>query len=166
MYASLIFAITCIILALVNVHAFGSISMLKSRVSRNNYALKMAEQLTPDQEAALNALKTKMSDPSYNPATDPDYSRLMSSLVPTELRDISGALERLKVAFKDATTGVDAVTDLDNIAAQFSDKKDVISSPTSKWMKSGFPDEPASESKLSDLLTKLKKDFPEAMQAK
>ena len=160
------FAVTCLILVSVNVHAFSFKSMLAGRVSRIDYALKMAEQLTPDQEAALNALKTKMSDPSYNPTTDPDYSRLMSSLVPTELREISGALERLKVAFKDATTGVDAVADLDNIAAQFSDKKEVISSPTSNWMKSGFPDEVASESKLSDLLDKLKKDFPEAMQAK
>ena len=58
-------------------------------------------------------------------------------------------------------SGVDAVADLDVAAGQFANKKELISSPNSKWVQSGFPDEDADEKLLKELEDKLKSQHPE-----
>lgn len=133
-------------------------------IRRHNSIVALQAAATPEQEAAINALKAKMSQPGYNPQQDPEYQSLMAQALPADLRDINGAIERLSVAFKDATSGVDAVTvDLDSIAATF-DKKELISSPTSDWAKGGFVEDgtPYSASREEELYQKMKAKYPEA----
>jgi len=57
--------------------------------------------------------------------------------------------------------GTDAVTDLDVAAAQFANKKELISSPNSKWVQAGFPDENPDEKLIRELEEKLKSEYPE-----
>ena len=112
----------------------------------------------------MDAIKAKMaSDPNYDPMKDPEALRMIESKIPSEMRDISNALSRLEVSFKDATTGTDAVDDLDARAVDFPNKAELISSPQSKWFKNSMPvDEVAFSSKKKDeLFEKLKKAYPE-----
>ena len=64
-------------------------------------------RMTPEQEQAMNYIKQKQAqDPNYDPSKDPQYQQMMMQLIPAEIRDISSGIERLKVAFKDATEGL------------------------------------------------------------
>lgn len=64
-------------------------------------------RMTPEQEQAMNYIKQKQAqDPNYDPSKDPQYQQMMMQLIPAEIRDISGGIERLKVAFKDSTEGL------------------------------------------------------------
>ena len=112
----------------------------------------------------LGAIKARMaSDPNYDPLKDPEALRQIEALIPSELRDLSNAFARLEVAFKDATSGVDAVDNLDKRAADFPNKTELISSPQSNWFKSGLPadDAPFSSKKKDEAFEKLRKDYPE-----
>ena len=129
----------------------------KSIRKMNN--LKMSDSADP-----LAAIRAKMaSDPSYDPLKDPDAIRQIENIIPTPLRDISNAIARLQVAFKDSTTGTEAVDDLDARAKEIPNKRELISSPQSTWFKQSNPDEeiPFSKAKLQELQEKLRKEFPE-----
>jgi hypothetical protein len=111
-------------------------------------------------EQAKAALKAKLeSDPSYNPTKDPQVQPLLQEILPSHVRDISNSLGRLKVSFQDATSGTEAVEDLNASAASFPNKAELISSPQSAWFKSGSPDDdvPFDNAKKQALLSKLKK---------
>jgi len=70
------------------------------------YQRRMITRMTPEQEQAMNYIKQKQAqDPNYDPSKDPQYQQMMMQLIPAEIRDISGGVERLKVAFKDSTEG-------------------------------------------------------------
>lgn len=57
------------------------------------------------------------------------------------MRDLSGAIARLEVAFKDASFDEsDDDMNLDEAGAMFEDRKDIVSSPNSNWFKDGMPD--------------------------
>ena len=130
-------------------------AMIKS--TRITKALKMSSS----EEDPLEELKRRMQqDPNFNPATDPRMAEALEAAVPSELRDIPLAVERLIVAFRDATTGVDAVENLDESAKMFTDEK-FISTPQSKWFKEGAPKEEYSSSTKSSLRDKLTRNHPE-----
>lgn len=120
-------------------------------------SLRMAED-------PMAAIKAKMAaDPNYDPMKDPEAVSKIESMIPAELRDLSNAIARLEVAFKDSTSGADAVDDLDKRSADFPNKNDLISSPNSKWFKSGQPadDVPFSSSKKEAAFDKLRQEYPE-----
>ena len=125
----------------------------------------MQQSLRMSSPDPLEEIRAKMkSQPGYNPMQDPQAMQVLEGMIPAELKEIPNAVERLKVAMKDATTGTNAVPDLDKVAADFKGpKKDLISTPTSQWMKDGMPnDNPSfSESKKADLKAKVKAAFPE-----
>ena len=120
-------------------------------------SLRMAED-------PMAAIKAKMAaDPNYDPMKDPEAISKIESMIPSELRDLSNAVARLEVAFKDATTGVDAVDNLDKRAAEFPNKNELISSPNSQWFKAGQPADnvPFSSSKKDAAFEKLRQEYPE-----
>ena len=148
----LVFAL---ILAVVN----GFSVSLKSRIVRGSslQPLRMASV----EDDPLEELKRKMKeDPNFDPSKDPRMAEALESMIPKELRDMPMAVERLIVAFKDATGGVDAVENLDDAAKMFG-TENLISSPQSKWFQGGAADEGYSESNKKDLLQKLKAAHPE-----
>eukprot|EP00607_Mallomonas_marina_P005961 CAMPEP_0182427458 /NCGR_PEP_ID=MMETSP1167-20130531/17211_1 /TAXON_ID=2988 /ORGANISM="Mallomonas Sp, Strain CCMP3275" /LENGTH=108 /DNA_ID=CAMNT_0024609703 /DNA_START=196 /DNA_END=522 /DNA_ORIENTATION=+ len=102
------------------------------------------------------------ADPNYNPMNDPAAVASIESMIPDSLRDMPNAIERLKVAFKDAIEGSEAVSDLDSLPSVLT-KEEAISSPQSKWFKEKYPDsDPAfSDSAKEDLLQKVKSEHPE-----
>ena len=113
-------------------------------------------------DAAVEAIRAKMAaDPNYNPMADPQAMQVIDSLIPATMREFPNAIDRLKVAFQDATTGADAVSDLDAAAATFSNKQELISSPQSKWIKNGMQSTDFSKSRLDELYSKVRQEFPD-----
>lgn len=86
----------------------------------------------------------------------------MEASTSQELKDVATAIARLRVAFKDATTGADAPTlaDVDKFAKE-QGTKEMISSPTSQWFKLGTPDEGGlNPAELEKLKAEIAKAFP------
>ena len=79
--------------------------------------------------------------------------------IPSTVSDLPLAIERLAVAFKDSTTGPQAVEDLDQSAKMFPNEK-FISSPQSKWFQQNSPDENYSEETKAKLLQSLQAAYP------
>merc|ERR1712146_609748 len=107
----------------------------------------------------LEAIKAKMAaDPSYNPMSDPQAMQVLESMIPQEMKDLPNAVERLKVSFTDATTGQDAIEDLDKLASDFQrDKKTLLQSPSSQFFTGGMPKpEDFDENTKADLFKKLR----------
>mmetsp|Transcript_85413 Transcript_85413/g.167133 ORF Transcript_85413/g.167133 Transcript_85413/m.167133 type:complete len:160 (-) Transcript_85413:14-493(-) len=115
-------------------------------------------------EDAIASLRAKMeADPNYNPMTDPQAASLIDEILPDYLKELPHAIERLSVAFKDATTGPDAAEDIDAIAASVPNKLELISSPQSDFFKNGMKldgDEPDS-SELESALQSLRQKYPQ-----
>jgi hypothetical protein len=113
---------------------------------------------------AMEAIKAKMEqDPAYDPMKDPEAMQTLEQLIPSEMRDIPNSVERLKVAYADATNGPDAATlaELGETMASF-DKKDLISSPSSEWFQAGMPDgEATNDAKLEELYKSLRDANPD-----
>ena len=112
----------------------------------------------------LEAIKAKMAaDPSYNPMSDPQAMQVLESMIPQEMKDLPNAVERLKVSFTDATTGQDAIEDLDKLASDFQgDKKTLLQSPSSQFFTGGMPKpEDFDENTKADLFKKLREEYPD-----
>lgn len=133
---------------------------LKSRIVRGTSLQPV--RMASVEDDPLEELKKKMkADPNFDPTKDPRMMEALESTIPKELRDMPMAVERLIVAFKDATSGVDAVDNIDDAAKMFG-TENLISSPQSKWFQGGSKDEDGySESNKKDLLQKLKAAHPE-----
>ena len=140
--------------------AYGfSVSLKSSQLSVRNILRPL--QMSDVEDDPIAELRKKMqSDPNFDPSKDPRMMEALESMIPQELRDMPMAVERLIVAFKDATSGVDAVTNIDEAAKMFGSES-LISSPQSKWFQGGAQDETYSESSKKDLLQKLKAAHPE-----
>jgi hypothetical protein len=86
-------------------------------------------------------------------------------MIPSEYREFANAMERLKVAFGDATSGVDSLENLDDLAGIAADTKiaELLSSPQSKYFQDGAQDEeiPFDGEATKDLLADVQRDFPE-----
>ena len=111
----------------------------------------------------VDAIRQRMqSDPSYNPMTDPEAMAAIESLIPEELKEIPNAVARLKVAMTDAQS----VSGLEDAAKKFTNKGDLISSPTSEWFQQSMPaDSPAfSESELADVVERVRSSYPGAFK--
>lgn len=114
----------------------------------------------------LDAIRAKMAaDPNFDPMKDPQTMQMLEQRLPTEIRDASIGIERLKVAFKDATEGASTAVpggDLDAASTKFGNQG--IQSPQSAWFKNNQPNETNgafSESKKQDLFDKLKAANPQ-----
>lgn len=130
-----------------------SVSSISSRVS-----LRMS---TAD---PMDEIRAKMeADPSYNPMSDPQAMQVLEGMLPDELKEIPNAIDRMRVALQNAMTGADAVNDIDAAAAGFTNKQDLISTPTSAWMKAGMPnDNPAfSETLKAEFFEKVRQENPD-----
>jgi hypothetical protein len=140
--------------------AYGFSVSLKNQVNRRNtmQPLRMSEV----EDDPLAELRKKLKEnPNFDYTKDPKMMEALESAIPQELRDMPMAIERLVVAFKDATSGVDSVANLDDAAKMFGSES-LISSPQSTWFKEGAKmDETYSESTKKDLLQKLKSDYPQ-----
>lgn len=93
-------------------------------------------------EELFKNIAAKMSaDPNYNPMADPQAMQVLDSIIPQNVKDVGTAIERLKVAFKDATEGPDAkpLSELSDLATKMANKE-ILSSPTSKWFREGSPE--------------------------
>ena len=110
-------------------------------------------------------IRAKMAqDPSYDPMKDPAAMQQLEQMIPSEMRDFPQAVERLKVAFTDATTGPDAKTaaELGEILATIAEKRELISSPNSAWVQGGMQQgESTNEEKLNDLYNQVKAANPD-----
>ena len=123
--------------------------------------LKMSEVPGGD---PLEAIKAKMAaDPSYNPMSDPQAMQVLESMIPQEMKDLPNAVERLKVSFTDATTGQDAIEDLDQVASGFEgDKKSLLQSPSSSFFSGGMESPDGfDENEKANLFKKLREDYPD-----
>ena len=112
----------------------------------------------------LEAIRAKMaSDPSYNPMSDPQAMQVLESMIPQEMKDLPNAVERLKVAFTDATTGADAIEDINSVAKDFQgEKASLLSSPASKFFTSGsVAPTDFDENEKANLFKKLREDYPD-----
>lgn len=124
-------------------------------------SLKMAEG------NPLDELRAKMkANPNYNPMTDPQAASMLDSMIPDYLKELPNAMERLSVAFKDATTGTDAIGDIDKVAESFENKRELISSPQSEFFSSGMqaPSGGSDEdvaAEIEGLIDKLRQQYPE-----
>lgn len=145
----------CIILAILVLYS--NAFYLSSIKSSHRFSLQMSDASDP-----LGPIRAKMAaDPNYNPMADPQAMSVIESLIPAEMREFPNSMERVKVAFKDATSGADSVTNLDSTAETFANKQELISSPQSQWFKSGMPNSDYSKDKADELLKKLKSEFPD-----
>jgi hypothetical protein len=148
-----------------------SVSAFRPILRSSSSVLRMSEAPTDANEAQWDILRKKyQANPNYNPMNDPEAAPILENLIPNEFRELKNALQRLRVAFVDASTAPkDAdgtpgeAFDLDKMAAQF-DKKELIQSPQSKWIKEGMQDVDYSASKAEELLEELKKKYPQASQ--
>lgn len=135
--------------------------VLRFSVASKNTLLHMSDGQGTD---PLEAIRVKMAaDPSYNPMSDPEAMQVLESMIPQEMKDLPNAVERLKVAFTDATTGVDAIENIDTVAKDFDgDKASLLSSPSSKFFTSGqtAPTD-FSENEKADLFKKLREEYPD-----
>lgn len=112
-------------------------------------------------EEAIKAIREKMAaDPSYNPMADPQAMQVIDSMIPDAMREVPNAIERLKVAFKDATSGQDSVSDINSLPSTMS-MSEAISSPQSKWFKEKFPVDAFNQAEKDDLKKKIKAKYPE-----
>ena len=138
-------------------------SFITSHLYSNRLRLWQAVEDSPGADP-LEAIKQKMAaDPNYNPMQDPEAMQTLEGMISPEMREVSGAIQRLKVAFTDATTGEEAATlqQLEEFAAS-SDKKELISAPNSDFIKGGMTEDvDYNESKLQELLDQLKSENPE-----
>ena len=83
-------------------------------------------------------------------------------MIPPEMKDFPNAVERLKVAFTDATTGQEAIDDLDKVSTDFgADKKALISSPTSQFFTQGTPESDFNEANKDELFKKVREEHPD-----
>jgi len=148
------FIIVIVVLIIANAAAFRWMPL-----ARPMFSLKMSDN---DKEAQWDVLRAKyQANPNYDPMADPEAQAVLENLIPTEFRDMTNAIERLRVALVDATTGTDAIEDIDNVLSQFN-KDELISSPQSKWFSEGRkdPDVPFSQEKLDELTEQAKKQYP------
>mmetsp|Transcript_15394 Transcript_15394/g.14759 ORF Transcript_15394/g.14759 Transcript_15394/m.14759 type:complete len:162 (-) Transcript_15394:231-716(-) len=137
------------------VPSFRSIYKMKS--------LKMSDEGGPD---PMQAIRDRMAqDPSFDPLQDPQTMQELENMIPGEYREFANAMERLKVAFDDATAGVDGLENLDDLASVAADTKiaELLSSPQSKYFQDGAQDEqiPFDGEATKDLLADVQRDFPE-----
>ena len=133
-----------------------------ARVAARARAQQRLQMSSPDPLEEIRA-KAK-ADPNYNPMQDPQAMQVLESMIPAEIKEIPNAVERLKVAIKDSSSGPNAVADLNKVAADFTGpKSDLISTPTSAWMKAGMPNENPSfsESLKNELKQKVKSANPD-----
>lgn len=151
-----------VLLAGEGVWAFMGRAFLRSSTTD---VLRQPNHLFMSSPDPMDEIRQKMaSDPNYNPMQDPQAQAALEAMIPSEMKELPNALERLRIAMKDATTGASAVTDLNKVASEYKGPKtDLISSPQSEWMKGGMPnDNPAfSDSRKKELLGKIKSAFPE-----
>ncbi len=128
-------------------------------VAQSGFSLQMSDGADP-----LEAIRAKMaSDPSYNPMSDPQAMQVLESMIPQEMKDLPNAVERLKVSFTDATTGQDAIEDINAVAKEFEgEKNNLLSSPSSKFFTSGMPaPTDFDENEKASLFKKLREDYPD-----
>jgi hypothetical protein len=87
---------------------------------------------------------------------------LIESLIPDGMRQLSGAIARLEVAFKDAATDAPdgKIDGLDEFAKDFG-LKDLISSPKSVWMKAGMPDKISNPARKARAEKAMREAHPE-----
>ena len=127
--------------------------------------------MSDPKDARMDAIRAKyQADPNYNPMNDPEAAELMESIIPSDMKDFPNAIERVRVAFADAASAVD---DIDEAAAKFPNRKDLISSPQSKMFsdlmsgvetKSDDDDEEqgeVSEEEMDELIKKLQEEYPD-----
>jgi hypothetical protein len=109
----------------------------------------------------LGEIRAKMqADPNYNPMTDPSATAALDAILPDYLKEIPNAIERLNVAFKDATSSANALNDLDAAVSSFSDKRELISSPQSDLF-SEAGRKPPDSGEVERLIKQLRQQFPE-----
>jgi hypothetical protein len=126
-------------------------------------SLHVLKAATGPSEDALKSIRDKIAaNPSYNPMSDPQAMQVLESMIPDKMKEVPNAIERLKVSIKDATTGKEAVSDLNSLATLMP-KEEAISSPRSNWFKNKFPEdkEAFSKSKQQDLLRDAKSKYPD-----
>ena len=89
--------------------------------------------------------------------------QVLESMIPQEMKDLPNAVERLKVAFTDATTGADAIEDINSVAKDFQgEKASLLSSPASKFFTSGsVAPTDFDENEKANLFKKLREDYPD-----
>lgn len=118
---------------------------------------------TPEGNPALEAIKAKMAaDPNYDPMKDPEAMSTIESMIPDSLRELSGSLARLEVAFKDADANLEGTDATLNKAAEgFVNKKELVSSPNSQWFKDGLPAASFDSAKKEELEKALASKYPE-----
>jgi hypothetical protein len=157
----------CALVILLLLAGEGVLAFVGRAISRNSITdvLHRPTQLFMSTIDPLDEIRQKMAtDPNYNPMQDPQAQAALEAMIPSEMKELPNALERLRIAMKDATTGASAVSDLNKVASEYKGPKtDLISSPQSEWMKGGMPnDNPAfSDSRKKELLGKVKTAFPE-----
>lgn len=114
-----------------------------------------------DGDDPMAELRKKMAEnPNFDPSSDPRLMEALENSVPAPIRELPLAVERLIVAFKDAMSGTEGVSDLD-ASSQLINNEQFISSPQSKWFQQGQPEETYSESVKKSLLSSLQKAHPE-----
>ena len=115
--------------------------------------------MPPEGGDPLDAIKQKMAaDPNYNPMQDPQAMQVLEGMITMEMREVSGAIQRLKVAFTDATTGNDAFTlqQLNEAAAKYDNKQELISAPNSDFIRSGMSEDvDVSDARIQELIDQL-----------
>eukprot|EP01039_Chlorochromonas_danica_P003942 gene3942-4313_t len=138
--------------------------MLTSRalVSSNQRRLS-ALHMSTNEEDPMEAIRAKMkANPNYDPTKDPEAMRALESEITGPLREFPNAIQRLRVAYQDVTSGLDPIDDLDaRVSAMGADSKGLISSPQSTWLKEGMPAEKVDKAKKQALREKLRKEFPQ-----
>lgn len=126
--------------------------------------LKMSDPaVDPSVDPALEAIRAKYkANPNYNALTDPEAQPFLDSLIPNEFRDFNNAIERVRVAIKDAYEGPDKVNDAEKVFSSL-DLNNLISSPNSKFFKNNRPQpSPAhSEARASEALKNLIAKYPD-----
>lgn len=155
----MMFSTSTLICVLLCIAVCGAFKSLPNRV-RFEKSVKLHMSDAPD---PLEAIREKMqADPSYNPMSDPQAMQVLESMIPEEMKDLPNAVERLKVAFTDATTGQEAIEDLDAVASEFGgDKKSLISTPTSAFFTQGLPEVDFNEATLDELFKKVREEHPD-----
>lgn len=157
MAASIFVLFSVVVFLILNMHHGFMVNMCP-RIRKSNKSLRMS---TPEDPMA--AIRAKMAaNPNYNPMTDPEAAGSLEAMIPTEYRDVLNALERFRVALVDADQGPESLKAIDD-AARSMNINEIISSPTSKWIKDGRPkpDVPFSESTAAGLVEKVKAEFPQ-----
>ena len=153
-----IFALLLVVVSL-TANAFMIPSFRSKYISTSS--LRMSDAADP-----MDAIRARMeSDPSYDPLKDPQAMQQLESMIPSEYREFGNAMERLKVAFADASGGIDGLEDLDTLGTIAVNTKvsELLSTPQSAFFQAGAPDDevPFDADKLRDLLADVQRDFPD-----